>query len=93
MNLSEKTLYHHIHSLKLLTDWSAAFLSLYFLWLHELIIGLAPQVIPSVIASVLIIRFVDLEPHRHSRFGKYVAKYMTRRMQLLRAFGNALVML
>ncbi len=68
MDLSERTLYHQIHPLKLLTDWSAAFLSLYFLWLHELIIGLSLQVIPSVIASVLIIRFGDLERYRDSSF-------------------------
>ncbi len=88
MNISEKTLYHQIHPLKLLTDWSAAFVSLYFLWQHDLLIGLTLQVIPSVIASFLIIRFVDLERYQYSRFGGYVARYMTRRMQLLRAFGN-----
>lgn len=93
MNLSEKALYHQIHPIKLLTDWSAAFLSLYFLWLHELLLGLALQVIPSVIVSLLIIRFVDLDSYRESRLGKYVGKYMTRRMQSLRAFGNIITII
>ena len=32
MTLAEKTLYHQIHPVKLLVDWVAGVLSLYFFW-------------------------------------------------------------
>jgi len=40
MTLAEKTLYHQIHPVKLLVDWLAGVLSLYFFWQHEPAIAL-----------------------------------------------------
>ena len=59
MNLKDKQLYHQIHPLKLFVDFSTAFVSLYFLWIHELIFGLVIAIIPSIITSYLMLNFMD----------------------------------
>lgn len=91
MNLQEKALYHQIHPIKLSTDWSTGFIAVYFLWLHNLIIALLIMIIPSSLVTFLLIRFVDLEKYKESRFGKYVRQYMTRAAEMIR-FAGYLVM-
>ena len=71
MTLKEKVLFHQIHPAKLATDIAAAVISLYFLWQHQLVIGLLTHFIPPPIASVAVIRFADLDPYKTSPLGTY----------------------
>lgn|SRR5574341_329221 len=91
MTLQEKTLYHQIHPLKLFTDWSTGFLALYFFWRHDLLIAMAIALIPSIIASLILVRFADLEKYKASAFGKYVGKTMTRAVEAIRFLGYAVM--
>ncbi len=74
VNLREKTLYHQIRPFKLLTDGSASLFSLYFLWEHQLLVGLAIHLIPGVVASILIVKFVNLEWYHATLLGRYIAR-------------------
>jgi hypothetical protein len=60
----EKILYHQIHPLKLLTDWSAGFAAFPLFWQHRVRAALLLISVPPILASVLIIRYVDLEPYK-----------------------------
>src|SRR3990172_5919992 len=91
MNFEEKSLYQQIHPLKLLTDWSTGILALYSFWQHDLIAALMVAFVPPILVSLLLVRFVQLDKYRQSAFGRYVSKYMTRRMQALRLVGYCLI--
>ena len=93
MTGSEKLLYHQIHPLKLLADWGGAALSYYLLWRHHLRAALLVQFVPAVVASGVLIRWVDLEPQRQSALGRYVRQQMTPSMQALRLLGNGVMTL
>jgi hypothetical protein len=58
VTLKEKVLFHQIHPAKLATDVGAVVISLYFLWQHDLVIGLLTHFTPPPIASAAVIRFV-----------------------------------
>jgi hypothetical protein len=92
MNMQEKILYHQIHPAKLLTDWVSTIPALYLLWNHEIYRGVLLAFLPSIIASVLVIRFANLESYAASKFGQYVEKYMTGGMQALRLAGFVMMM-
>jgi hypothetical protein len=62
MELRERSLYHQIHPVKLLTDWLTAAFSAWLFWYHHLWTGLAVGVVPPVAASALLLRYADLEP-------------------------------
>jgi hypothetical protein len=87
VDLREKTLYHQIHPAKLATDWVTAFIAAYLLWRHDLIPALLIGFVPSIIATVLVVRFADLERLKASSFGAYVGRYMTRAMEVVRSAG------
>jgi cobalamin synthase len=87
--MADRILLHQIHPLKLATDWITGIAGLYLLWLHQLWPALIVIVVPAVLASVLLIRFADLDKYETSAFGRYVARYMTPRMQAARLGGFA----
>ncbi len=91
MILREKSLYHQIHPLKLFTDWSTGIIALYPLWQHKLLIALLIAFVPSILVSLLLIRYADLEKYRQSAFGKYIRQYMTRPIEMMRFAGYALM--
>ncbi len=91
LNLEDKALYHQIHPLKLAADWGSTPLALYWLWRHKLWAGLGVSLIPPVVASWAIMRFVNLEPYRQSAFGHYIRHYMTPPIQGLRLAGFGLL--
>ena len=93
MNLQEKSLYHQISPLKLVTDWGTGIIALYPFWQHELWIALLVAVVPSMLVSLVLIRFVNLEKYSQSSFGKYIQKYMTRPVEMLRFAGYILMAL
>jgi hypothetical protein len=93
MRFSEKVLYHQIHPLKLGTDFVFAFVSLYFFWQHQLTIALILHFAPPVLASFFVIALADLEPQRHSSFGRYTKRVMTRRIEAVRFAGDIVMIL
>jgi hypothetical protein len=93
MELNEKVLYHKIHPAKLFTDWGTMPWALYLLWQRRWLPALIIAFVPSVITSYLLMRYVDLEVYKQSRFGQYVARSMTRSMEGLRFVGAGVMML
>ncbi len=88
MTFSEKVLYHQIHPLKLGTDILFAFVSLYFFWQHQLTLALVLHFLPPILASFFVILSADLEPQKHSPFGRYIKRMMTRRIEAIRFAGD-----
>ncbi len=88
MTPKEKQLYHQIHPLKLLTDISAEIISLYLFWRHKLVAGLVLGIIPSVIVSVIMIKWVNLEKYKQSAVGRYLTINMTPFAVTLRILGT-----
>jgi hypothetical protein len=76
MTFSEKKLYHQIHPLKLLVDFSTGFFTTYLLWQHETVLFLIFFLAPSVIITIILMKFANLEKLKESALGHYVAKYM-----------------
>jgi hypothetical protein len=91
MNIREKALYHQIHPIKLFTDISTSLMSLYLFWQGELATGLLIGVVPSIVVSLAMVRFANLDGFKRSSFGRYITKYMTTRMQALRLAGQVVV--
>jgi hypothetical protein len=88
MTPQEKSLYHQIHPLKLLTDSSAEVLSLYLFWKRKLLAGLIVLLVPPVIVSTLVVTWVDLEAYKQSAFGRYIRTYMTPLAVTVRLLGT-----
>lgn len=93
MTREEKVLYHQIHPLKLLTDCTVGFAALPLLWRHRLRTALLVLSVPPILASIAIIKYVDLEPYKRSPFGRYVERYMTKEMQGVRLAGYLIMAL
>lgn len=87
MDLRERLLYHQIHPFKLFTDFSTAFGAAGLFWHHRFWWALALGFVPSIVVTMIMVRWVDLEPYRDSAFGRYVARFMTRRVELARFAG------
>src|SRR5215467_9809977 len=88
MTPQEKSLYHQIHPLKLLTDSSAEVLSLYLFWKRKLLAGVLVLLVPPIIVSTLIISWVDLEAYKQSALGRDLHRYMTPSTVLVRLLGT-----
>ncbi len=88
MTPQEKALYHQIHPLKLLTDISAEVISLYLFWKRKLLAGLIVIFLPPILASMLIMRWANLEPYKQSAFGAYLRTYMTPSVVTVRVLGT-----
>jgi len=88
MHLRDKILYHQIHPLKLGTDATASVISLWFFWQHRLLPALILHIAPPLIASFLLICFVDLESQRRPRFGGYVKRMMSHTIEAIRLAGD-----
>jgi hypothetical protein len=87
MQIRDRVLYHQIHPLKLITDVSTAIGAAALFWRHHLGAGLALGFLPSIVVSAGLIRWADLERYRSSAFGRYVAGFMTRGVELARLVG------
>ncbi len=91
MTLQEKSLYHQIHPVKLFADWSTGILALHLFWGQNLAAALLIAFVPSILVSLYIIRFVNLERYRQSSFGRYISRYMTRPIEAIRFAGYAMM--
>ena len=91
MNIPEKNLYQQIHPVRLLTDWATGLYACFLLWQQELVSAMVIAFIPSLIVSLIIVRFVDLERTKNSPFGRYYKRTYTKTIDLIR-FGGFVVM-
>ena len=87
MQRRERVLYHQIHPLKLLTDVGTAAATTALLWRHHLVLALIVGFVPSLVISGVLLRWVDLERYRRSAAGRYIARFMTHRVELARFAG------
>lgn len=85
MDFRDKRLYHQIHPLKLATDIAVTPISLFFLWHHRiapaLVVGLVP---PVAVSAAMMIWPPDLERLKTSPLGKYISRYMTPAIEVVR---------
>jgi hypothetical protein len=91
MDFGEKVLYHQIHSAKLAADVGGSLASTYLMWRRRFVAAMLAAFVPAVVASVLVIRYADLEKRKHSPFGRYIGRYMDRRVEAWRFFGQVVV--
>ena len=87
MNIFDKTLYHQIHPFKLTTDVITSFAAVYLLWEHLIIEGLVMAFVPSLVISLFMLKLMDFEKQKQSKFGKYLKKYMGRGTDIVRSIG------
>ncbi len=88
----DKALYHQIHPFKLFVDFATGFLAVYFFWLHDIVTGVLVAFLPSIVISLIMIWTMDFNKQKNSRFGKYVARFMTRQKENLRLAGFAVML-
>jgi hypothetical protein len=91
MDFSEKVLYHQIHPAKLAADVGGSLVSTYLMWRRRFVAAMLAAFAPAVLASVLVIRYADLEQRKHSRFGRYMHHYMDWRVSGLRSLGQVVI--
>lgn len=87
MTFQEKNLYQQIHPVRLITDWTAGLTACYFFWLREIWLGVAISILPSLIVSLLVVRFADLEKIKSSPFGEYFHRTYTKTVDIIRFSG------
>ena len=93
MEFQEKKLYHQIHPLKLVTDWVTGVISLYLLWSHQIVTALIFMFVPSILVSIVIIKYVKLEKWKNSSFGIYIQRFMTKGMEAVRFVSFVIMIL
>ena len=91
MDFGEKVLYHQIHPAKLAADVGGSLVSTYLMWRRRFVAAMFAAFVPAVVASILVIRYADLEQRKHSRFGRYVHRYMDWRVGAWRFFGQVVM--
>lgn len=85
MDFQEKVLYHQIHPLKLATDIGVTPVALYYLWQHRVLPSLVIGFVPPILVSLGMLKWnPDLERLKQSDFGRYVRRYMTPAVQVIR---------
>ncbi len=87
MNIIEKNLYQQIHPARLVTDWTTGLFACYWLWQHELVTAIVIAFLPSLIVSLIVVRFVDLEKTKNSPFGRYFKRTYSKSLDLVRLAG------
>lgn len=93
MDFGEKQKYQEIHPVKLAVDISTTIISIYLFWLQNIVLGLIIGFVPSITITAVVIKWVDLEKYKQSRFGKYIDKYMTSTIRLIRLMGLVVTLL
>ena len=91
MTFKEKKLYHQIHPLKLSIDVFTGFFTTWLAWRHNIVWFLILFLLPSVVVSLLLGSFANLEPYKNSPLGKYIKKYMTVSAEIIRLSGQILM--
>jgi hypothetical protein len=55
--------------------------------IHQVVLGVVGVLVPSVLASVIVLKYADLTKYASSPLGRYVRRYMTRTMEAVRFVG------
>jgi hypothetical protein len=84
MDRREQLLYHQIHPLKLVTDVGTAVVAAALLWAHRFFIAILVGLVPSILVTIALLRWANLDPYRRSRLGRYISRFMTRRVEAAR---------
>ena len=92
MTFDEKRLYHQIHPVKLFTDFSTAFISVYLLWKQMLLYAVVIALVPSIGVTIVLVNVVNLGKYGDSAFGRYMKTYMDSRIIDTIRFGGFLLM-
>jgi hypothetical protein len=92
MDLGEKVLYHQIHPAKLAADIGGSLVSTYLMWRRRFVAAMLAAFVPAVVASALVIRYANLERRKRSPFGRYMRRYMDRRILDAWRFSGQVVM-
>lgn len=87
MTLQEKNLYQQIHPARLIADWASGIAACYLFWQNDIWFGVALSFVPSLIVSLLVIRFADLEKIQQSKFGDYFKRTYNKKVDLIRFAG------
>lgn len=87
MTTADRILYHQIHPLKLATDWGTAAVATLLFWRHQPWLALLAGFVPSIVVTMALVRWAALEPYRDSAFGRYIARFMTRKVEAARLLG------
>lgn len=91
MTIQEKNLYQQIHPLRLATDWLTGLGACWLFWQRDIWWGVTLSFLPSLVVSLLLIRFADLEKVKNSRFGAYFHRTYNRTVDLTRFAGFVLL--
>lgn len=78
---------HQAHPLKLATDGLSALAALALLWRGHALAGVLLLLVPPLAATLLVLRFVDLDPLAGTRWGRAVVARMDGLTQGLRLAG------
>ncbi len=91
MNMLEKNLYQQIHPARLTTDWVTGLYACYLLWHQEMVPAIVVAFLPSLVVSLFIVRFVDLNTIKQSSFGRYYKRTYSKTVDLIRFAGFVLM--
>jgi hypothetical protein len=86
-------LYHQIHPAKLATDVATSFASCWLLWQAQWVIAAMVAFVPSLLVSALLLWRADIGRLQHTPFGRYIAAFMTRKVEAIRMAGQVVMWL
>lgn len=90
MNPNERLLYQQVHPFKIMVDLAAVTSAMVLLWRYgaqAAIWAVMVLLLPTSIATLLVVNVADLERIKESRLGEYVKRYLTRTVELARSAG------
>lgn len=88
MTRQERLLFHQLHPLKLLTDFTTSFASAWLLWEARWLEAAAVAFLPSFVVTGWLVARADLDGLQRSLMGRYVAEHMTRTATSIRIAGQ-----
>lgn len=91
MNLLDKIKYVEIHPLKISIDVLSDIVAVGLFWKNYLLSGLAIAYLPSMLAAVFIMKYLDLEKYKNSKAGKYILKYKNLSADLSAIIGEIII--
>lgn len=71
----------------MLVDWSSGITACYFFWEKEIVAGALIAFLPSLIVSLIVVRFANLEKLKNSSFGRYYQRNYSKTVDLIRFVG------
>jgi len=91
MTRADRFLYHQIHPVKLVTDFTTSFASTWLLWQARWVSAAVVAFAPSIAVSVLVLWRADVARLSRTPMGRYVATFMTRKVEGIRLAGQAVM--